>query len=86
MDLLTVELGHWKQLCSQPNILPRSADPLLHILVSRYVRQTLKHMLLITLSWSAESPLHILVSRYVRQTLKHILLNSLPLNQDVCDR
>ncbi|XP_070185158.1 BAR/IMD domain-containing adapter protein 2-like isoform X2 [Littorina saxatilis] len=32
MDLLTVELGHWRQLCSQPNILPRSADPLLHIL------------------------------------------------------
>ncbi|KAL8601483.1 hypothetical protein ACOMHN_000425 [Nucella lapillus] len=31
MDLLTVELGHWKQLCSQPNILPRSADPLLRI-------------------------------------------------------
>ena len=33
MELITVELGHWKQLCSQPNILPRSADPLLRIVV-----------------------------------------------------
>ncbi|KAL8604193.1 hypothetical protein ACOMHN_014761 [Nucella lapillus] len=31
-DLLKAEVGGWKQLCSQPNILPLSADPLLHFM------------------------------------------------------
>ncbi|XP_076459213.1 BAR/IMD domain-containing adapter protein 2-like [Babylonia areolata] len=31
-DLLKSAISGWKQLCGQPNILPRSADPLLHVM------------------------------------------------------
>ncbi|XP_046350372.1 brain-specific angiogenesis inhibitor 1-associated protein 2-like isoform X1 [Haliotis rufescens] len=29
-EMLASEISHWKQLCSQPHILPRSADPLVN--------------------------------------------------------
>ncbi|PVD38842.1 hypothetical protein C0Q70_01466 [Pomacea canaliculata] len=39
LELLSGQLGSWRQLCAQPNILPRSADVLFQILDKRHHEQ-----------------------------------------------